>query len=316
MFWQRIDDPGAELSLEQITKLAHSIPPLRTMVLTGGEPFLRKDLAQIVEVFFRDNGAKHVQIDSNALAIEPMIALVEKKLAQQYQSHLSFQVSLDGFQETHDTLRQTPRGFERTVAHLRRLVELKKKHAYFRLVVLTNINKSNYKEIDSLSRFLHEDVGVEHAFDIVRGSGHSAWGIPPEIKVEENPRDCDFPPREALDEIMAVLRRVDEREGGVHRDFVKQLGIQVDMYMGRPAPFRCLTAGRTIGTIYSDGAVAACEFTKPFAHLADYDFDLGALWHAPEAEARRDAITGCHCCHSCFVLSSMLEWQAQRAAVK
>jgi MoaA/NifB/PqqE/SkfB family radical SAM enzyme len=311
MFWERIDSPGAEMPLDNLQKIARSIPALRTVVLTGGEPFLRKDIAQIVETFYAENRCCHLQIDSNGLVIESMVDLVEKDIAAKYQSHLSFQISLDGFEEKHEAIRQAPGSFTKTVANIKRLVALKKDHPFFRIVVLTNINKNNYNDIEALSDFLSNDVGVDHAFDIVRGSGHSSWGIPKEIITEENPRDCDFPPLDELQRIMDLITRIDEREGGVHAQFVRQLQYQVDLYLGRPIPFRCLTAGRTIGTIYSNGAVAACEFTKPFAHLEDYQYDLNKLWQSQFAEERRNQIKGCRCCHSCFVLTSMEEWENQ-----
>ncbi|MBD3265449.1 radical SAM protein [bacterium] len=312
MFWQRIDSPGNEMPLASIQAIAKSIDPLRTAVLTGGEPFLRKDIRAIVETFYRDNGAKHVQVDSNGLVIEPMVQLVQSDIARRYENHLSYQVSIDGFAETHDRLRQTPGSFNKIIANLKRLVDLKEKHTHFRLVVLTNINQHNYQEIDALAQFLWDEVGVDHAYDIVRGSEHSTWNIPPDIKVDENPRDCDFLPREALGGIMNTVKEIDRREGGAHAQFVRQLEYQVDLYLGRPVPFRCLTAGRTIGTIYSDGSVAACEFTNPFAHLSDYQYDLGRLWRSEIAKKQRGRLTGCRCCHSCFMLTSMEEWERQQ----
>ena len=311
LFWQRIDSPGKELSLEQIQKIAGSVPALRTMVLTGGEPFLRKDLPQIAESFYRINHARHVQIDSNGLLIEPMISLLEQNLAKTYQSHLTYQISLDGLEENHDRLRQSPGSFKKTVENLKQLVSIKKDFPYFRLVVLSNIHSQNYEDIEPLSRLLSEEIGVEHAFDIVRGSHYSSWGIPENIRVEEDPRDCALPPKEQLRPIIETIKKIDENEGGIHREFVRQLEYQTDMYLGKPVPFPCVTAGRTIGTVYSDGSVAACEFTKPFANLADFDYDLGTLWCSECAGEQRKQITRCRCCHSCFVLTSMQEWEAR-----
>ncbi len=307
MFWQRIDDPGDEMTLDELKTVARTAQPLRTVAMTGGEPFLRKDLHQIVEAFFRDNQTHHVQVNTNGLLMERMEELVCRDLAAKYERYLTYQVSIDGLEETHDRLRRLPGSFQKILNNLKRLLELTKTHPYFRVVVLTNVNKGNYLEIEPLADILWHEVGVQHTYDLVRGQSFSAWGIPEAIKEFEDPRDCDLPPKDKLEEIMETIKRINAREGGHFDQCMQQLEIQINQYLNKPTPFRCISAGRTIGVIYSDGSVSACEFTKPFAHLADFDFDLQRLWDSQAAQTRRGQITTCSCCHSCFVLTSLQE---------
>lgn len=313
MFWERIDNPGDEHSFDNLRTMAASVPPLRTVSITGGEPFLRNDLKDIVEAFFRDNQTHHVQINTNGLLMERMRSLVESGLAARYGHYLTYQVSLDGLEEAHDRVRRMPGSFKKIAENLKRLVDLREKHPYFRPVVLTNVNRSNFKQIEPLAGFLWDEIGVEHAYDLVRGESFSAWNIPEPIRQREDPRESELPTLEQLDEILETVRRVNEREGNRHVQCVQQLETQIEMYKGKWAPFKCLTAGRTIGVIYSDGSVAACEFTLPFANLRDFGYDLGRLWNSGMADTRRSQITGCACAHSCFVLTSLVEWEEQRA---
>lgn len=315
MFWERIDNPGAEMDLPELEKISRSIPPLRTLSLTGGEPFLRNDLAKILDIFYTHNQTHHIQVNTNGILMERMEQLICKDLALKNQHFLTCQVSLDGLEETHDRLRRMPGSFKKITKNLQRLVELQKDHPYFRAVVLTNVNRGNYKDIEPLADILWNEVGVEHTYDLVRGVSFSAWGIPQDIAVHEDPRDCDLPPRELLPEILETIRRVNAREGHRFDQCVRQVGIQVDMYRKKPSPIRCLSAGRTVGVIYSDGSVAACEFTQPFATLQEHDYDLGRLWQSQSADLRRSQITGCTCAHSCFVLTSLQEWEEQQAAI-
>jgi MoaA/NifB/PqqE/SkfB family radical SAM enzyme len=312
MFWERIDQPGDEHSLHELELMAASVSPLRTVSITGGEPFLRNDLNQIIETFYRDNHSHHVQVNTNGLLMKRMEDLVTSDLALKYEHYLTFQVSIDGPEEQHDKVRCMPGSFKKIVENLKRLVDLKAKHPFFRPVVLTNINRSNYEYIEDIAKTLWDEVGVEHAYDMVRGESFSAWGIPDSIRQQEDPRDSDLPPMEKMDGILAAIKRINEREGGVHGQCVQQLETQINLYKGIPAPFKCLSAGRTIGVVYSDGSVAACEFTTPFGNLADHNYDLGKLWASEMAEHRRKQITGCSCCHSCFVLTSLVEWEEQR----
>ncbi len=312
LFWRRIDRPGQELTLEQLHSVADSIPPLRTLAITGGEPFLRPDLPEIVETFYQRNHTQHIQVNTNGLLMERMTDLVELDLALRFEKHLTYQVSVDGLEDTHDRLRQTPGSFKRIMENLKLLVAYSKTHPFFRVVVLTNVNGRNYGEIDALGHYLWEEIGVPHVYDLVRGVSFSSWGIPKEIRVDEDPRNCDFPPLDKLESILDIIKNINTREGGQFDQCVRQLEIQIEQYLGKPAPFRCLTAGRTVGVVYSDGSIAACEFTTPFATLSEYDYDLGVLWRSQEADQRRSQITRCACSHTCFVLTSLQEWEEQR----
>ena len=128
MFWRRIDDPGPEMTLEQLQTIARTTPPLQTLALTGGEPFLRADLHEIVESFFRDNQTHHIQVNTNGLLMDRMVELAERGFSKQYEKFLTFQVSLDGLEETHDALRALPGSFKRITRNLRELAKLPETH--------------------------------------------------------------------------------------------------------------------------------------------------------------------------------------------
>ncbi len=314
MFWQRIDDPGPEMSLEQMQCIARSIPPLRTLAMTGGEPFLRKDLPDLVETFFRDNRTHHIQVNSNGILLDRMEDLVCRDFAARYQHHLTYQISVDGLEKTHERLRRAPGSFAKILRNLKRLVELSRQYAYFRVVVLTNVNQTNYQEIEELADILWNQIGVEHTYDLVRGVSFSSWNIPDDIRQAEDPRECDLPPLNELESIYERILKINEREGKPFDQFMRQLGVQIGMYLGKPSPFYCLSAGRTTGVIYSDGSIAACEFTTPFASLADYEYDLNRLWNSPAGAKRRERIKDCRCTHTCFVLTSLQEWEEQKSS--
>ncbi len=314
MFWRRIDNPGPELTLEQISALARSIPRLRTVALTGGEPFLRHDLWEMIETFYLQNRTSHVQIDTNGSMPDRMLEILDRFADLQPGGYLTFQVSLDGLKETHERLRRSPGSFDRAVTALQACRERQDNTPCFRVVALTDIHRENVTEIEPLADLL-SGLRIPHVYDFVRGVDYSTWGIPPEIRAEEDPRDCGLPPVEDLPDLVERIAAVDLREGGQFGQWMEQIRIQVDLYRGGKPPFPCLSAGRTAGVVYSDGSVAACEFTRPFAHLGDYRFDLNALWSGPEAAQRRKEIASCRCTHSCFLLTSHQEWLEQTGQV-
>ena len=51
-----------DLSLKELNKVSETVGRLRTLCLTGGEPFLRKDIVEIVKVFFKNTKFQFLQI--------------------------------------------------------------------------------------------------------------------------------------------------------------------------------------------------------------------------------------------------------------
>ncbi|MFM8534998.1 MAG: hypothetical protein ACKOEC_15655, partial [Acidimicrobiia bacterium] len=75
----------------------------------GGEPFLRKDLAQLAGSF-ASRGLKHLAIPTNGLVEERMQPFVEDVLSRHPELFLSIAVSFDGPPAIHDAIRQVPGG--------------------------------------------------------------------------------------------------------------------------------------------------------------------------------------------------------------
>jgi molybdenum cofactor biosynthesis enzyme MoaA len=64
-----------DLSLEEIKKIADKIPGLLQLTLSGGEPFLRDDLFEIVDAFAGKGGLGQLTLTTNGLAPERVEAL-------------------------------------------------------------------------------------------------------------------------------------------------------------------------------------------------------------------------------------------------
>ncbi len=111
--WKNPSLPEEEISLETLTKIPDNIG---TINLTGGEPTLRKDLEEIVDLLYPK--AKKLEISSNGLfpnKIEPII----KKYPD-----IKIRFSLEGNEKTNNMIRGEKNGFRTKVDGLARLKEL------------------------------------------------------------------------------------------------------------------------------------------------------------------------------------------------
>jgi MoaA/NifB/PqqE/SkfB family radical SAM enzyme len=106
----------------------HDVPPevyrklpntLRDVNLSGGEPFLRKDLAVIVRVVHGHLPRARIVVSSNGFLGK---AIVPRALElREIFPKIGFAFSIDGVGEKHDQIRGIPGGFEKTTSVVRTL---------------------------------------------------------------------------------------------------------------------------------------------------------------------------------------------------
>ncbi|MBF0194856.1 MAG: 4Fe-4S cluster-binding domain-containing protein, partial [Magnetococcales bacterium] len=66
-YWQELNNfkKSQEFTLDEYKKIAQNFPDLFQLTITGGEPTLRDDLADIVEIFYKTCRPRRVTIASN-----------------------------------------------------------------------------------------------------------------------------------------------------------------------------------------------------------------------------------------------------------
>jgi len=86
--------------------------------VNGGEPTLRRDLAELVEVLFRGlPKLSNISLITNGLNYKQVIERITEvgQVVQMYNGHLDVMVSLDGIGEVHDSVRGREGAFENAV---------------------------------------------------------------------------------------------------------------------------------------------------------------------------------------------------------
>lgn len=308
-----LNQPG-DLTFAQIEKVSRTMPVITDLWLSGGEPTLRRDLSEIIDLFVANNGVNRIIIPTNGLIKARVNEVVDRALGNNPAIDLYLNIALDGYGETHDRIRGVPGNWGKALECIESLYPLKKRYTdRFRLNVNTVVCAENYTEIEILSEFMWENYRLDgQYFNIVRGEtlfGEQIKQVPPEV----------------LPALYAHVSKLTKRYGDrmfAHDDPTKRVvknavyaGAIITHYRTQHAnfqrstawPFPC-TAGETAVVIDYNGDVRACELRERFATLANFDYDFGALWAANERQAELAAIDGgktCWCTHVCFIHDSM-----------
>lgn len=144
--WKNPTDRKEEITARDLEML----PAFKFVNITGGEPFVREDLDEIIEVMSRKS--PRIVISTSAWFDDRVIRLAEKF------PEIGIRVSIEGLKEKNDELRGREGGFEKGVRVLRTLKEMGLKDIGFGITV------SNHNSADMLDLYrLSKELGMEFA---------------------------------------------------------------------------------------------------------------------------------------------------------
>jgi MoaA/NifB/PqqE/SkfB family radical SAM enzyme len=297
-----------DLELGEIERICASAPRFRSLLLSGGEPFLRKDLFQVLDLFHRMNGVTWFSIPTNGSPTARIAEGVEEFLETHPGLHLRINVSIDGTEEPHDRLRGMAGSWRRAVETLERLRELRPRRPDLSLGVTTVLTAGSLEDVRVLAARIHD----EH-----RPDTHNIVAVRDGFRAGQ---DLKLESRE-LEEMETLNREVHARylpfrgpEGSLslHGLFDQaKNSVMLDAHFakirsGKDWDFPCV-AGRVIAVLDADGTLRACEMRRPVLDLRARGFDLGGALRSPEmaAEVAKIARDRCFCTHGCFSLPSL-----------
>ena len=278
-----------DLPLSSFQELSNETPKLFWLDIAGGEPFLRKDLYEIVSLF--DSNIVH--IPTNGSLIPEMIEQINK-IKSQVNSELIIGLSLDGLESTHDKIRNTPGSYNQVWDAFN---ELKKMDVSVK--VTTVLNKDNFNEIPQLMDEVYSHGVDFHSIILLRGEPLDPNMCLPSLKELRK-----FEPF-----LFAKLKRYNYNKGYLSarllRNFHKYLwDISLKTLEKETQIIPCL-AGKTQLTIDSDGSVSSCEMLPSVGNL--HNKSLNEIRSSKEFIQQLKDIEDkkCFCTHNCAMLDSI-----------
>ena len=285
-YWKELNQ-GSEMSLEQIEILVKSLKnKLNLLMLGGGEPFLRDDIAEICNLYIKHNKVKNINIVTNGYLSEKIYETVKDI----HGTNLSIQVSLDGLEKLHDKIRNKKNSFKQVIKTVNLLKSLN-----VNIGILTVISNKNYKQIDELADFIRNELKVKHSFELIRG----------------NPKDKNFtlPPLQELDSLYKKIKTIYKKQTkNLKKDYgvnLTALKYSIEMLKKNKKLLNC-SAGSVVGVVYPNGDVSICELFKSFDNLTNYNYNFYKLWNSEKANETREQIKNCFCTHGCFLQPSIV----------
>lgn len=273
--YKKPSNPDEEISLETIKKL----PQMYFTNITGGEPFIRQDLKEVVRELYKKSD--RIVISTNGFFTDRIIDLCKEF------PNVGIRISIEGLEETNNKIRGLEDGFNKGLTTLKKLVEMKHPDVGFGMTV----QDANAKDLVPLYR-LSDEMNMEFA----TASLHNSFYF---VEAKNIIKDRPMVAKNFEDLINELLKSNSPKKW--FRAYFNH-GL-INYIYGQE---RLLPCDMAFDTFFIDpyGDVMPCNGTKEklvMGNLNEQSWD--ALWNSEQAEKVRNAVR--HCDRNCWMIGSV-----------
>lgn len=283
-----IDAP--ELSAEQWASMFAGLDALIHLTITGGEPFMRKDIVELVRGLVQSARVPRISINTNGFLTDTIMPVMETLVKELRSVEIALAVSIDGPEAIHDSLRGVPGSFRAARETVRRAAVLRDHTPRFSVRTCSVVCREN---ADCLELLLEETSTWPidfHDIGLLRD-------VPRDEQRELAETYAKLTNRQLQHASARYFRGVDWRLQRQVRDEVLAQVYSDDRR------FHCLAGDRLL-EVFPDGSIRGCEMgmlwdESLIAEGSERPVRLADAVRSPAAKRFRQRATACGCTFEC-----------------
>ena len=304
-----------ELTLDEIDLLTKKLgSSLLNVNLTGGEPFARKDINEIAELYVKNTTVQSMYITTNASLPERAENFAKHITDIDKDIELTFQISIDDLPKEHDRVRKIENLFNNCLDTYNKLLNLNDR---VNPVVSITVSHENCDNIKKIYNYLTETCNI-HSLKctVVRDEGV--------YKTPREKREKIFNAYSWLTNKIAESTKQKKIKNYNLKSFQGKLHNKKDkiswelikkMYL-EPKYVSPCHAGSLFGIITASGLVYPCEILedKLLGNLRDNNMDFMKIWKNQITKDAKKYIlkSKCNCTYECALTYNILgNWRYQ-----
>lgn len=268
---------------------------IENLNLSGGEPFLRAEFADICRFFIQNNGVEQIYVPTNGYFTDRTIKALKNIFEEQSLQYFVCELSIDGMPEYHDRFRGNSKSFAKLLETYEALAELQASEPRLRIHSISTVTSENIDEIRKLTTFLYDRCPAmdHHNLALIRGERKNESLVIPDLAAYQQLYQYNrrlWAPRE------------EQRYGSLVEPMLQWAKTKTAQQQAQVIPCR---AGILSGVVYANGDVSFCETHPPLGNLRQKSFR--ELWYSPQAEALRRSVSAkqCWCTNEVFLWPSI-----------
>ena len=303
-----------ELTLDELDKITKTMDPILSLILTGGEPYLRHDLDKIVKIFYENTKVPIITIPSNGWYLDKMDKQIRNMMEWCPYLTLNQQISIDGIGKDHNAIRMDKQviggdnSFEKAIKTIEHLKELKKIYDRINIgIIITFTNENQIKFKDILKEIYSMTNPDNISINLVRGDPKQKVNLDLDLNLYREAvkyRDSLFYEKK----MSGHAKFKGNRLATAGRILLNELVYKT--YESNKYSTPCY-AGNLSGVMYPEGNVYPCEIldeSHKIGNIRDFNLDFKKLWLSTKAKKEVEFVrkTKCFCTHECFNIVNIL----------
>ncbi len=320
LYWKEVWGSESQnrgtMTLEQIDTFTKSMGRLLQTQISGGEPFIRKDMGEIMLVIGRNCNPVIMTIPTNGSYPDRIVPAAKALCTQNPGTMLRMNISVDGYRDKQDEIRKIPGLYAKCKDTIMRLKEVQKECPNLTVNITTVLSYYNVDGIDNTIEKLREDLCPDH-FNMMLARGDTPEAQALDVPVEEYER------------VAEKIRNGMEQSGkGGHplKGLGKVLEKEVSSIVSRIAKEKrqvvpCIGGTKHI-MIDDDGSILPCDILKPFllhnptpeldspfmAKLSDFNYSVPDALASVQARKVAQFVKDgkCWCTSECLVTPGVM----------
>jgi radical SAM protein with 4Fe4S-binding SPASM domain len=286
------------LSLKDIERLlTHKrLKHLTQFTISGGEPFLREDIEDIIYLYSGLHSYSRLTLPTNGLLTDRILKVMKRFIPNNPMLEISMPLTILGVGKNHDEITGV-KGHFNTLNETIQALQPLRTYPNFKLGGVTVLSSLNQHRMEEITDFFKQNNKYFDDFNMLYTRGET--------------RD---PESKNINHLVYSKYRSELPNERIVIDLlVKTLWRQTDMALEQKKMGINCNAGRKLLVIGERGDVFPCELLNTFTHpvmgnLYDFDFDLDALLWSEPAQKIKEFIKNkqCYCSFECAILSSLI----------
>jgi MoaA/NifB/PqqE/SkfB family radical SAM enzyme len=257
------------------------------ITFSGGEPFLRRDIVEVISTIYRASHPRIINIPTNGLLVDTIVQKTAEIARACPKAQIIVNVS-DGIEEQHDEIRNVPGNYKKVISTFHKLKALK----------IANLSVGIHTVI---SRF-NVDSFYSVANELMRLEPDSYISEIAEERVELDTVGLDITPgrvayKSAIDYLIHRIKN--EKYKGMNKITmafrIEYYNLVKEIMRDEVQVIPCY-AGLASCQIAPDGDVwSCCVKAKSLGNLRDTKYKFGKVWWSKEAKKDRKSIHNKEC---------------------
>ncbi|MDD5606712.1 MAG: radical SAM protein [Candidatus Pacebacteria bacterium] len=279
-----------ELSLQEIEKFVKN-SNFKWLNLTGGEPFLREDFAEIIKAFVKYNNPYVINCTTNGILTPVILNTVETILKEVNLPKFILTVSIDGPEKIHNQLRGVD-CWRKSVETFKKLQVISKKHDNFSCYIGFTLSPYNIGYLEETYKILNQECNFKkESFHINIMEVSEVYYQNKGLTIEDK-HNFFQKARKEIQDFYKDRKKLINPVNILDDLYLKWLNKYLDT---QKAPFHCQALNASI-FINSIGDIYPCiVFNKKLANLREIDYNLNEFWNSKLFQNTRNSIKNGNC---------------------